>query len=73
MTVTKAPRRGAPRKVESGLNRVLYVRADEGLLEALDQVARTEQAAHPGRVVSRADVARELLHLALKHKSEMGE
>jgi hypothetical protein len=67
MPVTKAHRGGAPRKAEGGLNKVLYVRADDELLDALDQMAKTERAAHPGRTVSRADIARELLHMALRN------
>ena len=61
-------RGGAPRKAEGGLDRVLYIRADDRLLDALDQAAVRQRQEHPGRTVSRADVARELLHLALAKK-----
>jgi hypothetical protein len=46
--------------------RVLYVRARQALLDALDERVLAEQAAHPGRCVSRADVVREILELGLQ-------
>ena len=70
----KERRGGAPRKAEGGLNKVLFVRADEKLLAALDALAAEQREAHEGRTVSRADVARELLHRALKDtKKKAGE
>jgi len=57
-------RRGAPEKAPGGLNKVLYVRADEQLLDLLDRLVEQERRKHPGRSVSRADVTRELLYKA---------
>ena len=59
-------RGGAPRKAPGGLQKVLYVRVAPELLEALDGLVAKEAKRHPGRVVSRADVARELLYEATK-------
>lgn len=52
---------GAPRKVAGGLDKVLYVRADQALLDGVDAYAEGQKKDHPGRHVSRADAARELL------------
>ena len=74
LVVAKKERRGgAPRKAEHGLNKVLFVRADERLLEALDAVVQQQRMLHEGRTVSRADVARELLHRALKDAKKEGD
>jgi hypothetical protein len=50
------------------MNKVLFVRAPDDLLDALDEVVEREREARPGRTVSRADVARELLYAALKNQ-----
>lgn len=55
---------GRPPKVPDGLSEVLYLRVAPDLTALLDQVAEREREAHPGRSVSRADVARELLYAA---------
>lgn len=55
----------APRKAPDGLTRVLFVRCDQALLDALDEIARAQQRTMPGHGVSRSDVARELLYGAL--------
>lgn len=55
-------RGGAPRKAPGGLTAVLFVRCGRDLPDALDALARRAREAHPGRGVSRADVARELLY-----------
>lgn len=52
---------GAPPKVVGGLDKVLYVRADQALLDGVDAYAEGQRKEHPGRHVSRADAARELL------------
>ena len=59
---------GAPTKAPGGLDKVLFVRANEDLLDALDVLVERERIERPGRAVSRADVARELLYLAVKKK-----
>ena len=66
-------RGGAPRKAPNGLSRVLYVRASEELLAALDAKVAQERDAHPGRGVSRADVARELLYRGLTEDTPANE
>ena len=60
---------GAPRKAPGGLDKVLYVRATSDLLDRLDRIAEQERHAHPGRSVSRADIARELLHRATAERT----
>ncbi len=47
------------------LRGVLFVRSEPDLLSALDARAVAERTAHPGRRVSRAELARELLYAAL--------
>ena len=59
---------GARTKSPGGMNKVLFVRAPEDLLAALDSRVESERDAHPGHNVSRADVARQLLYEALKHQ-----
>ena len=58
----RARRGGAPRKAPDGLTEVLYVRTTPELLRALDKLVEQERQARPLRSVSRADVAREILH-----------
>jgi hypothetical protein len=52
------------RKKKRGLENVLYVRVSPDLLKRLDAIVDRERAEQPGRVVSRADVARVLLYRA---------
>lgn len=54
----------APRKAKGGLNRVLFVRADQALLDALDAAAKALNLR--GARFSRADAARVLLWDALR-------
>jgi len=49
----------------TGLDHVLFVRADSDLIARIDAYATEQKKAHPGRTVSRADAVRELLHAAL--------
>ena len=65
----KFQRKGAPPKVPGGFSKVLYIRANEDLLSALDAIAARERQEHPGRVISRADIAREMLYKAAKSAS----
>ena len=58
-------KRRAPQKAPGGLDRVIYVRAGDDLVQALDAAVKRERARHPGRTISRADVAREALYRVL--------
>ncbi len=69
---SNAGRKGSRRKSSEGLDKVLYVRVSPDLLEALDEMVSEERARHPGRAVSRADVARELLYRAAQRKNQSG-
>jgi hypothetical protein len=71
--VTQNRRKGAPEKAPGGLNKVLYVRADERLLNLLDRLVDQERRQHPGRSVSRADVTRELLYTAARATDSRGD
>lgn len=57
-------RGGATRKAPGGLTAVLFIRCAPDLVARLDAIADAQRAASPGRSVSRADVARELLYRA---------
>ena len=61
--VKKGP--GAPTKAPGGLPKVLFVRAQQDLLEALDRLVDEEREKHPGRGITRSDIARELLYRAV--------
>lgn len=54
-------RTGRPPKVKGGLNNVLYVRIDDILLKKIEIYVKCEMDKNPGRVISKADVVRELL------------
>jgi hypothetical protein len=58
-------KRGAPRKAPGGLGRVLYVRVDDPLLEALDR-RQQELTRETGVTWSRADVVRQILNNVLQ-------
>lgn len=66
MKPQKTQKRGAPPKVAGGLPKVLYVRASDDLLDALDALVEKERESRPGRAVSRADIARDLLYQAVR-------
>lgn len=57
---TRRRKGGAPRKVPGGLDRVLFVRADQALIDKLENL-RLRQSEQSGVVVSMADVARSIL------------
>lgn len=59
----KAPPRkgGAPRKAPDGLNRVLYVRTNQELLDKLEELRQQRSDEISGVVLSTADVARAIL------------
>ena len=52
-------RRGRP---TLGLTKVLFIRCNRALIEALDRLLAKTRTANPGRVISRADLVRELLY-----------
>jgi hypothetical protein len=58
-------RGGAPEKSPGGLACVLFIRADQDLVDRIDAYVVEQKVAHPGRHISRSDAARELLHTAL--------
>ena len=66
MKSNKPQRKGAPPKVAGGLSKVLYIRASKDLLDALDGLVEKERETRPGRVISRADIARDILHQAVR-------
>ena len=51
-----------PGRPSSGLRCVLYIRARPDLIAQLDRLVELEQKCSAGRVVSRSDVAREILY-----------
>lgn len=73
MSKSNRARRGAPRKEAGGLDRVLYVRTSERLLNLLDEVVEQERRSRPGHSISRADVARDLLYSAVRNRGLMEE
>lgn len=68
MEIEKIQKRGAPPKVAGGLTKVLYVRANSDLIDALDKATEKERVAQRGMSISRADIARNLLYEALRIK-----
>lgn len=63
-------KRGAPTKASNGLNEVLFVRVSPDLIRRLDAAVERERTARPGRAVSRADVAREILYNGTKEHED---
>jgi len=57
----RARKGGAPRKAPDGLNRVLYVRTNQELLDKLEELRRRRSDESAGIVLSTADVARAIL------------
>ncbi len=53
-------------KTPQGMSEVLFIRCARDLVTGLDVLVATERAKHPGRVVSRSDVAREILWRAVR-------
>ena len=62
---------GVPRKSPEGLDKVLFIRANQELLDRLDRLRDRERRARPGVVLSRADIARTILWDALQ-RDELG-
>lgn len=61
---------GAPRKAPDGLNRVLFVRANQDLLDKLEELRQRRSGQTPGVVLSTADVARAILWEAIEAEGE---
>jgi hypothetical protein len=53
--------KGTPRKSPTGLDKVLFVRADKRLLDKLEKEWERRCERNPGMVISKADVARSLI------------
>ena len=49
----------------SSLNKGLFIRVDQRLLNAIDALVKKNRKRQPGRSVSRSDVVREILYSAL--------
>lgn len=64
---------GAPRKAPDGLNRVLFVRANQDLLDKLEVLRQRRSERAQGIVLSTADVARAILWEAIESESEQEE
>ncbi len=59
---------GTPRKGPDGLDKVLFVRANQDLLDKLNMLLERRQRENPGLALSRADVARSILWDAVKRE-----
>lgn len=57
---------GAPRKAPDGLNRVLFVRTNQELLDKLEELRQRRSDEIPGVALSTADVARAILWEAIE-------
>lgn len=57
---------GAPRKATEGLDKVLFVRANQELLDKLEELRRERSEEQRGIVLSKADVARAILWEAIE-------
>lgn len=63
-------KRGRPPLGDKTMKQVLFVRSPKDLLALLDRVVAEEKTARPGCVISRSDVARELLYAGCKQRLE---
>ena len=63
-----ASKRVGSRKSPDGLDKVLLVRANQDLLDKLNQLLERRQRENPGVALSRADVARAILWDAVKRE-----
>lgn len=59
--------RGRP---SEGLSSVLFLRCSSDLIERLDSAVERARKKNPGRVVSRADIVREVLYAGLEERKE---
>lgn len=65
---TKTGKGGARKKAAEGLDKVLFVRTDQALLDALEELRAQRSQESRGVVVSKADVARALLWEGIERK-----
>jgi hypothetical protein len=65
----QASKRARPRKEPEGLDKVLFVRANQELLDKLNLLVERRQRENPGVALSRADVARAILWDALRREA----
>lgn len=70
--MSRTTKRTRPRKAPDGLDKVLFVRANQDLLDKLNQLLERRQRENPGLTLSRADVARAILWDAVKREG-LGE
>jgi hypothetical protein len=61
-----------PRKSPDGLDKVLFVRANQDLLDKLNLLLERRQRENPGVALSRADVARSILWEAVRREGLNG-
>lgn len=66
----KKRKRGAPEKVIGGLSEVIYIRADQALVNGIDVLLEKDRLGHPGRTLSRSDLIREILWRAVVEDGE---
>jgi hypothetical protein len=64
----QSSKRARPRKGPDGLDKVLFVRANQDLLDKLNLLLERRQRENPGVALSRADVARAILWDAVKRE-----
>jgi hypothetical protein len=64
----QASKRSGPRRGPSGLDKVLFVRANQDLLDKLNLLVERRQRENPGVALSRADVARSILWDAVRRE-----
>lgn len=72
MATPKTKNRGRT-KAPGGLTDVLFVRVAPDLTRKLEMLAEQERRKSPGRSISRADIARELLYRAIERKQSEEE
>lgn len=70
--MNRTTKRARRRKAADGLDKVLFVRANQDLLDRLNQLLERRQRENPGLTLSRADVARAILWDAVKREGEGG-
>lgn len=61
---------GAPRKAPRGLDKVLYVRADQDLIDRLEALRERRNQQSKGVVLSTADLARSILWNAVQSEDK---
>lgn len=64
----RTKRRARPRKAPDGLDKVLFVRANQELLDKLNLLRDKRSKERPGIVLSRADIARAILWEAVNRE-----